>query len=343
MPTTIAPTPSITDQIQSQVSSNSHGHDIDALFTSLPSKNLEPLWLKIEKFVPPTPNPAATVALWPYAEIRPTLIDAGRFVSAEEAERRVLMLVNPTLQAPHTTDTIYGGLQIILPGEIAPAHRHTAFALRFIVEGSCGFTAIDGQKVMMERGDIILTPSWNWHDHGNEGTEPVIWLDGLDLPVFGLFHLNFATAYPEPRYPSTISDNCKLQFPWNPVEKALRATIGSYARYHYRLDNGQHLSRTLSVQAERVNAGMSSPESQETVSFMYHVVKGEGYSTIITPDGDHPVRITWSSKDTFAVPAWSRITHTCTMSQDDAFLIAMNDRPMVESLGLLRDGSSLLS
>jgi gentisate 1,2-dioxygenase len=106
------------------------------------------------------------------------------------------------LDAPHTTDTIYGGLQLILPNETAPAHRHIAFALRFIIEGEKGFTAVEGQKMTMERGDVILTPSWHWHDHGNEGQNPVIWLDGLDLPLFKYTPVNFAEPYKEKRYPS---------------------------------------------------------------------------------------------------------------------------------------------
>lgn len=124
----------------------------------------------MSSMVPPAPNPKATVASWKYDEIRPLLLEAGRLVAADEAERRVLMLVNPNMRAPYTTDTIYAGLQLILPGETAPAHRHTAFALRFIVEGERGFTAVEGKKVIMRRGDVILTPSWQWHDHGHEGT-----------------------------------------------------------------------------------------------------------------------------------------------------------------------------
>lgn len=109
-----------------------------------------------------------------------------------------------SLEAPYTTDTIYGGLQLILPGEVAPAHRHIAFALRFIIEGEQGFTAVEGQKMIMERGDVILTPSWHWHDHGNEGQGPVVWLDGLDLPLFKYAPVNFAEMYNEKRYPSEL-------------------------------------------------------------------------------------------------------------------------------------------
>ena len=143
--------------------------ETEAYLSSLPSNDVAPLWTVMSAMVPPAPNPKTTVAAWKYKDIRPLLLEAGRLVAADEAERRVLMLVNPKMRAPYTTDTIYAGLQLILPGETAPAHRHTAFALRFIMEGERGFTTVGGRKVTMRRGDVILTPSWQWHDHGHEG------------------------------------------------------------------------------------------------------------------------------------------------------------------------------
>ena len=312
---------------------------MDAYYTSLPGKHVEPLWLHMSRLVPPSPNPVAKPTIWRYAELLPDLMRAGELVSAEEAERRVLMLVNSALEAPCTTDTIYSGLQLVLPGEVAPAHRHVAFALRFIIEGSQGFTAVSGEKIVMERGDVILTPSWTWHDHGSEGTGPVIWLDGLDLPLFRFLPLNFATNYPEPRYPSTLSTTSKAVYKWAPVEKALRESKGQHGRYHYQHQDGGHLSQTVSAQAERIAAGSTSPESQETVSFVYHVVEGEGYTSVLAPNTKEAQKIVWSSKDTFAVPAWSKITHTCTSNENDAFLFAINDRPMVEKLGLWKDAA----
>lgn len=110
--------------------------------------------------------------------------------------------ITDTLQAaPYTTDTIYGGLQLVNPGEVAPAHRHIAFAARFIIDGS-GFTAVEGKRMALERGDVILTPTWHWHDHGNESDAPVIWLDALNLPLFRYARVNFAELYSESRYPS---------------------------------------------------------------------------------------------------------------------------------------------
>ena len=309
----------------------------DAYLQTLRSSNGEALWKVLHKMVPPRPNPAAAAATWRYEELRPALMEAGEIVSAEEAERRVIMLVNPQLEAPCTTDTIYAGLQLVLPGEIAPAHRHTAFALRFIIEGSNGFTAVEGQKISMERGDVILTPSWHWHDHGNEGGAPMIWLDGLDLPAFKFLRNNFAENYVDLRYPSKPVTHSSWKFPWRLVAESLTAVPGAHAIYHYHLEDGQYLSKTISAQAERIGADQSSPISQETVSFVYHVYEGSGYTNMTLPDGT-ATKINWKAKDTFSVPSWAAISHTNTSYSGDAFLFAITDRPMVESLGMNRKG-----
>jgi gentisate 1,2-dioxygenase len=266
-------------------------------------------------------------------------MQAGDLISAEEAERRVLMLVNnASLGPPYTTDTIYAGLQLILPGETAPAHRHTAFALRFIVEGEGAFTAVEGKRVIMERGDVILTPSWTWHDHGSDGNGPMVWLDGLDLPVYRFLPINFAENYTDPRYPSELVEGEQakgLKFPWKEMQVRLDSAVtAGYAKLDYQ-HAGSHLSKTISAQAERIDAGTTTFNVRETLSFVYHVYEGEGYSTITTPQGEERV-VTWSGKDTFSVPAWSTVSHTCTLASGRAYLFAITDRPMIEALGLYR-------
>lgn len=311
---------------------------MEQYYNSLSDKGVSPLWTVMDKMVPPRPNPKSAVALWAYNTLHMPLMQSGSLISAEEAERRVLMLVNPELGAPCTTDTIYAGLQLILPGETAPAHRHMAFALRFIVEGSNGFTAVEGHKIIMERGDVILTPSWCWHDHGNEGTGPMVWLDGLDLPLYRFLPINFAENYPDPRYPSTLAQESKLKIPWSTVAEALDTALetDSYALYQYKLgSDGSALSRTISAQAERVASGTTSPKSQETCSFVYYVFEGEGYSVVVAPGGKEE-KIVWKEKDTFSVPSWGVISHACTMKSGQAYLFAIHDRPVVEALGLLR-------
>jgi gentisate 1,2-dioxygenase len=241
-------------------------------------------------------------------------------------------LVNEALAAPFTTDTIYAGLQIVAPGEVAPAHRHRAFALRFIIEGSEGFTAVGGERMEMFPGDVILTPSWTWHDHGNKGSQPVTWLDGLDLPLWQFLPVNFLQHYDEPRYPSNPAPNSQNRFPWDAVAEHLDRDECPHALYLYRRSNGSHLSKTISAQAERVAAGYTTTVSQECYSYVYHVKSGQGHTTIANGRTGEVNIIDWKTKDTFAVPSWSKVTHACTLRSGSAYLFAINDRPIIEAL-----------
>ena len=150
--------------------------------------------------------------------------------------------------APFTTDTVYAGLQLVMPNETAPAHRHTAFAMRFIIEGSGGFTAVHGRRIKMQRGDVILTPTWNWHDHGKDGSGPMIWLDGLDLPNFVHFPVHFVEHYQESRYPAKDVDTSTspIVFPWSKMQAKLDAQEGHYAIEPYlRADGSQGTFKPL--------------------------------------------------------------------------------------------------
>ena len=120
-------------------------------------------------------------------------MQAGGLITAKEAERRVLILENPGLHGQTSiTHSLFAGLQLIMPGEVAPAHRHSQSALRFIIEGHGAYTAVEGERTMMEPGDFVITPSWTWHDHGNDTDQPMVWLDGLDIPIVRLFDASFA-------------------------------------------------------------------------------------------------------------------------------------------------------
>ena len=141
----------------------------------------------------PRPVTPCLPAIWHYRDVRPYLMQAGGLISAEEATRRVLILENPGLKGQTSiTHSLFAGLQLILPGEVAPAHRHTQSALRFIIEGKGAYTAVDGERTTMRPGDFVITPSWTWHDHGNDTHEPMVWLDGLDIPIVRLLDASFA-------------------------------------------------------------------------------------------------------------------------------------------------------
>ena len=157
-----------------------------AYLDGLTANNLVPLWPSLRKALPhDRPFRRTQPVVWHYADARERLLQAGELTPIEKAERRVLVLANPGLglENMQATPSIFIGLQLILPRETAPNHRHTPSAVRFVIEGEGGFTIVDGEKLPMERGDLILTPPLMWHEHRHEGTGPVIWLDALDLPT----------------------------------------------------------------------------------------------------------------------------------------------------------------
>ena len=154
-------------------------------YSDVQGTRLWPLWEEMNTFANRTePGPGMAPALWRYGDVRPLVMRSGHIISAEKAERRVLALMNPGLK-PHmaVTPTIYAGYQLVMPGEVAPTHRHSPAAFRFILEGGGAYTAVNGERTYMYPGDFVVTPSLTWHDHGNETDEPMIWLDGLDWPL----------------------------------------------------------------------------------------------------------------------------------------------------------------
>src|SRR3954469_15566959 len=177
------------------------------LYLRMQKQNLAPLWEVLHDLIPAEPTTPCKPALWKYAEARPHLMEAGELITAKEAVRRVLILENPGMRGESCiTQSLYAGLQLILPGEIAPSHRHTQSALRFIVEGSGAYTAVDGERTTMAPGDFIITPSWTYHDHGNPGSDPVVWMDGLDIRIVQTFAAQFHEVYAEEIQPVSRSE-----------------------------------------------------------------------------------------------------------------------------------------
>lgn len=304
----------------------------EQLLSSLPSQHVLPLWTQMARLNPPAPNPLCTPHIWRYAALKPSLLRAGHLISETQAERRVLMLINPARnEAPYTTDTLYAGLQLVMPHETAPAHRHVAFAMRFVIEGEGGFTAVDGQRVAMRRGDVILTPGWNWHDHGKEGEGPMIWLDGLDLPMYRHFPVHFVEHYSEKRYPAVAveAEESPIVFPWSEMKAELDAESGEHVVRRYLKEGEKEVSRTLGAAAERLSAGCASVAVRETASAVYHVISGTGTSDI---NGEV---IEWTQGDTFCVPAWNRYSHRASVDET-VYLYRFDDRPMLKALGYLK-------
>ena len=306
---------------------------LDRLFAEAAAHEAQPLWTVMEAMVPPKPEPKAVPHVWRYAEMRPLLERAGALIGTADAERRVFMLVNPALRPPQTTDTLYAGLQLILPGEVARAHRHVAFALRFIVEGDAAYTAVGGERVTMRRGDLVLTPSWEFHDHGHDGAGPMVWLDGLDLPVYQFFPANFAQPHSEERFPSEPAPaDSHLRYPWDEMQARLEAEPGPYAFAEYvHKHTGGPVSRVIGAAAERLSRAAWSPSRRETAGIVYHVYEGRGRTVI----GD--TTLSWERGDTFCVPAWMPYRHEALKN---SYLFRYDDRPVLEAIGAYRAEAS---
>lgn len=325
----------LSSQQQPAAKGSEHIKNADDLLKSLRGVNVSPLWAQMARLNPAEPNPTTKPFKWEYDTVRPYLMHAGKLIKEEQAERRVLMLVNPERTAPYTTDTLYAGLQLVNPRETAPAHRHAAFAVRFIIEGQGGYTAVQGSRVAMKPRDVLVTPPWNWHDHGKKGADeeggdddPVIWLDGLDLPEFIHFPIHFNEHYQASRYPAENVDASPIVFPWEKMEAALEAEPGNWAAVPYLRKNGEEIGRTIGALAERLEAETASPAVRETASSVYHVIEGSGHSTV----GDQT--LTWKKGDTFCVPAWYRYQHFAGDAK--VYLYRFHDMPMIKALGMYR-------
>jgi gentisate 1,2-dioxygenase len=320
------------------------------------SAGVAPLWPNLRNLLPPgSPDPTTRAHHWSYQKVRPLLIRAGVLTPVEKAERRVLVLSDPGRGdgAMQATATIYAGLQLLLLGEIAPNHRHTPSAARIMVEGEGAYTVVRGEKLAMRSGDIVLTPIGEWHDHGHEGTGPVIWLDALDLPLFVQLEGSYSEAgelqrpkqrpdassveyrsaglVPTRTLGKDVSKHPQLRFPWDRTEAALRE-IANYAAPSELVavdivnpETGDDVLPTIGFTAIMVPAGRSTPPRVRSTSSVFHSVSGDGRSSV----GGNTFE--WSAKDTFSAPPFAPIQHFA--GNGPAFLIEIHDRPLQMRLG----------
>ena len=331
-----------------------------ALYARLDARNTAPLWEVLSRLVLPQPQPAIVPALWKYSEVRPLLMEAGQLITAKEAERRVLVLENPGIRGlSQITQSLYAGIQLILPGETAPSHRHAASALRFVVEGDGGgYTAVNGERTSMQTGDFVLTPSWTFHDHGNVGQTPVMWMDVLDLPIVNLLDSSFAEHYPADEQPVTKTEGDALAryganmlpIEYAPTSKAAPMFNYPYSRSRAALEElyrngpihachgvklqyvnpatGGYPMPTIAAFIQLLPGGFAGVGYRSTDSTIYHVVEGHGRSRVGTET------FSWGPKDVFVAPSWQTVSHEAS---DDAVLFSASDRAVQKALGLWRE------
>ena len=330
-----------------------------AFYDKIAPANLAPLWENLHRMVTPLPAPTALPHLWRYREVRPHLMASGSLITAQEATRRVLMLMNPGLGGEASiTGSLFAGLQLIMPGEIAPAHRHSQSALRFIIEGHGAYTAVDGERTLMQPGDFVITPSWTWHDHGNETSEPMVWLDGLDIQLVKLLGASFAEGYPDDTQPVSRPEGDSfarfghnlLPVDWKPEVKTSPVFNYPYARTREALDalakngpadpyhghklryvnpaNGEFAMPTIATFVQLLPRGFAGLPYRSTDGTVFVAVEGSGETTI----GD--TAFAWEPHDIFVVPSWMPHRHKAT---DEAVLFSFSDRVVQEKLGLWRE------
>jgi len=332
---------------------------LETFYADVAALDLQPLWTQTRNLMPDEPRPAVKPWLWKWQRVRALCERAGALVPIERGgERRVLSLSNPGLGGlPFATSTLWGAFQYLGPRESAPAHRHSPGAIRFVIEGEGAWTTVDGDACDMSPGDLVLTPSWRWHDHANGTDRPMIWFDGLDMPTVIALDAVFFEPHPEPSQPRrgrnlserlyggratlAVADRHDaphsplLVYRWRDTDASLTALIETNGRPIVTLRyvnplTGSSALPTIGCEMTRLSPGTRSPTVQKVGSSVFVVFRGRGASVI---DG---TRFEWGPGDSFVVPSWALVDHEAAEPAD---LFSIDDRPMLESLGLFREAA----
>ena len=316
----------------------------------------KPLW---ERTMSMGPGNDAVPSIWRYSDMRPKLLRAAELVTTEEAERRVLMLENPGLPgSTYILNSLYSGLQVILPGEIARAHRHSTNAMRLIIEGDGAYSSVEGERVMMRPGDFVLTPYWTWHDHGHTGSNPVIWLDALDNPMAKFFGAMFRENYPGETQPVTkVADEAAMRFgahllpvdykqsggasplmvyPYDRCRETLlklaqlgpvHPACGVKLRYANPATGGYPFP-TIAVFLQWLPSNFDGALYRATDGTVFCAIEGRG-KIVFAND-----RFAFEQGDVFVAPPWTQYKFT---TSTDCILFSYSDRAAQEALGFFRE------
>lgn len=333
--------------------------EIDALYADLAAADLQPLW-KLEGLLPRTPRQAGA-KLWKAEVLRSLAERSGQLIGLDRGgDRRVLALANPIFDgAPWATPTLWGAVQILLPGEIAPPHRHTPAALRFVLEGSGAWTAVNDDPVPMARGDVILTPAWTWHEHhlAADAGSPMLWFDAIDLPLVRALdavffepgsdkdghrispdgsdsEARFALApglVPADAPPPSQPHSPLFAYRWADTDAALTCLLARNRSGHASIryvdpTTGRDVMPTMRCETHRFAPTARTPTTRQTGSSIWVVFRGAGTTTV----GDST--LAWSAGDCFVVPSWAPVSHDADEPSD---LFVVSDAPVLEALHLL--------
>jgi gentisate 1,2-dioxygenase len=335
-----------------------HTVDVDyhELCGALAAKSMQPLWRMKRKLLSEVPLPSTDAWLWKWETILPLAKRAGEVVTLDRGgDRRVLALANPGLEGlPFTSTSLWGAIQYLGAREAAPAHRHTPAAIRFVMNGTGATTTVDGDACTMEAGDLVLTPNWNWHDHDNAGDEPVVWFDGLDLPLVTTLESVFFENHPSEAQPQAgrgLSErgfaapglrelgarahpahSPLLRYAWADTDRALAALMDdgralASVEFTNPTTGGPALP-SVGCEMHRLRPGARTNARRKTGSSVYVVFQGTGVTVI------GGVAFEWGPGDVFVTPSWGAVDHEASEPAD---LFAISDRPVLEVLHLFQE------
>lgn len=309
--------------------------------------------------------------LWRWSAIHSCLMESGEVVRlggvGDAANRRTVQLVNPAIaEKKATSRTLQMSVQLVKPGERAECHRHTAAALRFVVEGDgAGYTNVEGEQMLMEPGDLVLTPNWTWHDHYNPGEKPIVWLDVLDIHLTSHLDAMLQENYfegpaqpivkPEgycrqrlgavrPRTADAAGRAVPYTYKWRDTLRALKEMAvagqtdpydGILLEYANPLTGGPTMP-TIGCRVQWLSPGEATRPRRHTSSAIYHVVQGQGVTTVGEKKGAGE-DLTWGLRDCFFVPSRKWHQHRNTSKKEPAIVFSVTDRPALEGLGLYRE------
>ena len=337
--------------------------ELEAYYKELEGLGAGALWTVANDIEPWEPRSSSIPMLWKYEDLRPLVLKSSELVTPEKAGRRVVYLVNDKRRdVSAAVGWLYTGIQVTRPGEFTSAHRHKASALRFIMEGEGGYTVVDGNKIMLEVNDFVITPNSTWHEHGVEaGGKTCIWQDGLDIPLVNALEANDYAVYdgtqpltaPINHSPMTYGGNGLIppdkewNKPYSPLFKYSWKTVypalleaekvndvniydGIIMQYSNPLTGG-HVMQTMGASIQLLPKGFKGKAHKHTGSFVYQCAKGKGYTII------NGKRFDWKERDIFCVPSWAWHEHHNLSDTEDACLFSFNDLPVIESLGLYQE------
>jgi gentisate 1,2-dioxygenase len=311
--------------------------ELQEYYTQLSAQHVTPAW--IGGGISLEPRSKAVPYLWHWRELRPQAMRAAELVGTQQAERRVLRLTNPELSGVSASNTLVANIQIVMPGEIARAHRHSAAALRLIIEGGGGYTVVNGERLPMFPGDLVLTPNWTWHDHANDTDAPMIWLDGLDTPLVRMLEAGFYEEYHRERQDLGAAVNSS---PWHYPMSEMRAALQRRADAapsaagdgiileYINWATGGPVMPTIACYMQLLRPGEQTRACRRVCCTNFHVVEGTGYSMV----GGQ--RLHWEDKDVFTVPTWTFHEHV-NSGDRPAFLFSFSDAPVMKALSLYRE------